>query len=164
MNPLPNRSLALQAYDGLDIPNHIDPDPTDEVVAYAESAFQRLLVASCTRLGPASGRYNCHGLVFAARRTNIPPSTLPHSIDIDRILNADVYEKIEPVPQVGDLIIYRSSDGFIDHSGLVSRVEKVGKQPIVFVWSMWGALGEFEHREEISPYQACNREYWRLKR
>lgn len=164
VNRNPNRSLEVQAYNGQDIPNHIDPDPTAGAIGLAETANERLLRASVNRLGPATGRYNCHGLVFASRRTNIPPSSLPDSVDINDLLEADEFERVNPPPQVGDIIIYRSQRGAVDHSGIVSRIEPVGQQPTVFVWSMWGGLGEFEHKEDLSPYTDCTREYWRLKR
>jgi hypothetical protein len=38
----------------------------------------------------------------------------------------------------------------------------VGAEPVVFVWSAWGGLGEFEHRVRASPYRGMP-EYWRLK-
>lgn len=164
MNPSPGRSLMLQAYNGEYIPNHIDPDPTSGAVALAEAAYRRLLKIPSIRLGPATGRYNCHGLVFAARRTNIPPVNFPDAINILDLLQADEYEPVHLSPQTGDLVIYRSPHGQVEHSGFVSRAEKIGRERIIFVWSMWGGLGEFEHREDLSPYDDCTREYWRLKR
>jgi hypothetical protein len=64
-------------------------------------------------------------------------------------------------PQVGDVAAYRDFRGEVEHTGVVCSVERVGSQPIVRVWSMWGSLGEFVHRAEVSPYSR-RIEYWRL--
>ena len=78
MNPRPGRSILLQAYDGSPIANSIDADPTDQLVELAKQESRvRLILASVRPLGPPTGRYNCHGLVFASRRTNIPPPAHP---------------------------------------------------------------------------------------
>src|SRR5713101_8328906 len=71
MNPSPKRSLDLGAYDGWPIPNEIDADPDANAIALARLGVPPGLPHQV--LGPPTGRYNCHGLVFASRRTNIPP-------------------------------------------------------------------------------------------
>ena len=169
MNPTPRRRLALQAYDGWDIPNSIDPDPTPGLVALAKESHRFAVAAAKAELGPPTGRYNCHGLVFASRRTNIPPINMPNAVDIDELLRRDQYERVEPPPRVGDVVVYRGPQE-IEHTGLVSWVDTVSssgtllRMPVVFVWSMWGGLGEFEHRTHASPYNDCDIEYWRLRR
>lgn len=158
MNPRPNRQLALEAYDGRPIPNSILVDPSEGAIKLAEMSY-RMLLHNVTKLGPPTGRYNCHGLVFACRRTNV--GVVGAEVSIDNLLRRDHYEQVSS-PQVGDLIIYRHNDQrSIDHSGIVCRLEPLGNQ--VFVWSMWGGLGEFEHQAGLSPYQDCSMEYWRLK-
>ena len=112
--------------------------------------------------GPATGRYNCHGLVFASRRTNIPPCGFTDAVSIDDILRRDIYQKVR-VPQLGDIAIYRNDAGEVDHSGIVCRTENIGSTGKVFVWSKWGALEEYEHPELGCPYADCKLEYWRLK-
>jgi len=162
MNPSPNRGLSLQAYDGTDVPNSIDPDPTPGQVALARQGCGMLLYA-VKQLGPATGRYNCHGLVFASRRTNIPPVGMAKVVDIDDLLQRDDCAPVSGPPQVGDIAVYRSSRGTVEHTGYVCRLETMGTASIVFVWSMWGGLGEFEHRVDQSPYHDCSIEYWRLR-
>jgi hypothetical protein len=170
MNPQPGRQLDLQAYDGWSIPNHIDAEPTSGYVSLAEnSPNAKILLASTRRLGPPTGRYNCHGLVFASRRTNIPPTGMSYDIDLEQLLLRDQYVRVQQPPQVGDVIVYRGLRE-IEHTGFVCRIERassggtVSVVPTVFVWSMWGGLGEFEHRAQSSPYTDCACEYWRLRR
>jgi hypothetical protein len=138
------RQLALEACDGWPIPNAIDADPSPGYVALAErSANAKIILAAARRLGPPTGRYNCHGLVFASRRTNIPPAQMPDAVDIDALLGHDRYAQVAPPPQVGDLVVYRGPTG-IEHTGFVCRVDTLSSVgissavPIVFVWSMWG--------------------------
>jgi hypothetical protein len=110
--------------------------------------------------GP-SGRYNCHGLVFGSRRTNIDHPCRP--VDIADLLRRDEFARSD-TPQCGDIAVYRSFSGRIDHTGVVSRVESLGNQEVTFVISKWGALEEVEHRAGQCPYSKdCTIEYWRLK-
>jgi hypothetical protein len=154
----------LQAYDGTNIPNSIDPDPSPQLVEMARFSQRRggLILAGSSVLGPPTGRYNCHGLVFASRRTNVPPASLLNAIAIDDLLAKDEYERV-PAPQVGDIVIYRSDSHEVEHSGFVSRIETIGSTSKLFVCSKWGALEEYEHLEHGCPYSDCSIEYWRLK-
>ncbi|HEU0009071.1 MAG TPA: hypothetical protein VFT34_04560 [Verrucomicrobiae bacterium] len=166
MNPRPGRSITVQTYDGSDVSNSIEFDPSPAMVAVQRRSLRRgnLILAEARPLGPPSGRYNCHGLVFASRRTNVPTVGLFDEGVIDDLLTRDVYEKISSLPQTGDIIVYRSDTGEIEHTGFVSRIEDISSVRIVFVWSKWGALEEYEHREKVCPYGNCTIEYWRLKR
>ena len=123
-----------------------------------------LILAGARPLGPPTGRYNCHGLVFASRRTNVPAAGVFDEGVIEALLTRDEYERIPSSPQVGDIIVYRSDSGEIEHTGFVNRTEDIGSVRKVFVWSKWGALEEYEHLEKICPYGNYTIEYWRLKR
>src|SRR5882724_1860093 len=140
MNPRPGRSITVQTYDGTSIPNSIDLDPTPEALEAARFSQRRssLVLTGLSVQGPATGRYNCHGLVFASRRTNIPPCGFTDAVSIDDILRRDIYQKVR-VPQLGDIAIYRNDAGEVDHSGIVCRTENIGSTGKVFVWSKWGA-------------------------
>jgi hypothetical protein len=119
----------------------------------------RLSVASADRLQPPTGRYNCHGLVFASRRTNIPAAG--DDINIAHLLRADGYERVVGLPRPGDVAAYVDPRGDIEHTGFVSTVEHVGSTPVIHVWSAWGVLGEFRHRVDQTPYSR-NVQYWRI--
>lgn len=124
-----------------------------------KSDHVRLSVAAADQLQPATGRYNCHGLVFASRRANIPAAG--DDIDIVELLRADGYERVVGLPRPGDVAAYVDSRGDIEHTGFVSTVERLGSTPVVHVWSAWGGLGEFRHRVEQTPYSK-NIRYYRV--
>lgn len=95
------------------------------------------------RNGP-SGYYNCHGLVFASRRTSIFPE------DIRRILIEDGYRQIgEQDVLAGDVVLYNNSDGDIEHSGIVIRRPELR---IPWVVSKWSTGEEFLHPALACPY------------
>src|SRR5262245_24115920 len=162
-NPLPQRAIPLTTYlgHGHDIPNHIDLDPTPGAIALARKPHTLLLAATGVRqVSQPTGRYNCHGLVFASRRTNIPPAGSDSAGLIDRILAEDQFVQVaEGQAREGDIVLWRQ-DREVDHTGVVCFVD----QPIrvLWAWSMWGGLGEFVHRLPLSPYTGCTLEYWRL--
>lgn len=152
-------NFQVFARDGWRIPADMGPDPSPNAVALASDP-NRVVLASAARLAPPTGRYNCHGLVFASRRARIPP--VETDVDIDEVLDRDGYRRVrDGGAQVGDVVAYRLEDE-IEHTGFVSRVERVGSAAVVFVWSAWGGLGEFEHRVQASPYKG-EPEYRRLK-
>ena len=164
MNPLPERSIIVQTYEGTGIENCIDVDPDDQAIqaAWAFGGMHRLLRhGDVAQLGPPTGRYNCHGLVFGSRRTNIPPVELDDPTLVDRVLADDGFRRT-PFCRIGDVVIYRNSSGEVDHSGIVVRIDRLGDARVPRVWSAWGQLGEFEHHELLTPYQDCQVEYWRL--
>jgi hypothetical protein len=69
-----------------------------------KSDHVRFSVVAADRLQPPTGRYNCHGLVFAARRANIPAAG--DDIDIAQLLRADDYERVVGAPRPGDVAAY----------------------------------------------------------
>lgn len=153
-------SFTVIARDGSRILASVGVDPAPGAVSLAREAH-RFVIAAATQLRPPCGRYNCHGLVLASRRAHIPPAGV--DVDLDDILCRDGYRPLRhhEAPKVGDIIAYRSN-GEIEHTGYVTRIERIGSVPSIFVWSAWGSLGEFEHRVQASPYRG-EPEYWRLR-
>jgi hypothetical protein len=164
MNPNPGRSIELQAYDGTNIANFIDVDPSPRLIQLTRQSIgmTSLVRAGLRILRPPTGRYNCHGLVFASRRTNIDHPALQYSVNIDDILRRDRYSRVNPPLQLGDIVAYRRPKGEIEHTGFLSRIERVGQTDVVFVWSKWGSLDECEHLETDYPFTDYQIEYWRL--
>ena len=59
--------------------------------------------------------YNCHGLTFAGRRTRVPDaSSVRIMIDEDGYQEVDRNSVLE-----GDIVVYYSSEGDLEHSGIV---------------------------------------------
>jgi hypothetical protein len=157
---LRRNAIPLVARDGSSIDNEIDPPPSPNLIALTLSKIDRVMLANTTELREASGVYNCHGLVFASRRTNV--RGIDRDLDIDDLLTRDGYQRVAG-PQVGNIIAYRDERGEIEHTGFVSAVDTIGMQPVTWVWSKWGALGERLHKAEHCLYSPKRIEYWRLK-
>jgi hypothetical protein len=110
--------------------------------------------------------------VLASRRSNV--GLIGLEIDVDEVLRRDGFSPLREgeEPHVGDIVAYRAmgvlarggveAAGEIEHTGFVSRVDTVGSTPVIWIWSAWGGLGEFEHRLEHSPYRGVP-QFWRLR-
>lgn len=164
MNPVPNRTLKLASYEEIDIDNRIWPDPAPNYVARSRREHP-LIWAAAKSVAPATGRYNCHGLVFAARRTSIDSTDPERPLDIEALLRQDRYRRVV-VPQEGDVVVYRDlSDGQIEHTGLVIEVARPSGEAsssMVKVLSAWGHAGTFTHALSSVPYNGAP-EYWGLR-
>jgi hypothetical protein len=89
--------------------------------------------------------YNCHGLTFGSRRTQVDwsPAT------IAMIIRDDGFEEIaDRDVKVGNVVIYYGEDGKPEHSGIV--VGKHGEFNVPLIWSKWGKGHEWVH-----PLGAC---------
>jgi hypothetical protein len=88
---------------------------------------------------------NCHGWVFTDGRFWLSPE------GVELILADNGYRPSE-TPGVGDLVVYRSRDGKLLHTGILRAGVESG---IVLVESKWGVLGRFVHSPDIHPYGDC---------
>ena len=162
MNPSPGRSLRLDTYDGQAVPNSIDADPSAEMVALAMKFGLKGYMPGPWIIGP-TGRYNCHGLTFASRRTNIPPAGDPNSLQVKDLLARDRYSLRVGTPRPGDIVSYTSAHGEIIHTGVVVRIDVLGDSRQIIVLSKWGGLGECEHHVNACPDAPDSKiEYWTL--
>jgi hypothetical protein len=121
------------------------------------------------RVSEACPVYNCHGLTFGSRRTQVSPP-------IRSILDDDGFDKITSEKEVrpGDIVIYSNARGEVEHSGFIvwrkrerliadSDTESV----IPMVWSKWGKGYEVIHAVGECPYldqEGDTVAYYRLKR
>jgi hypothetical protein len=105
--------------------------------------------------------YNCHGLTFAARRTQIFSAA-----EVRRILREDGYVRVasETEALAGDIIIYLSQVGDIEHSGIVTEILEGTLLPTMKVLSKWGAAHEVVHALRDCPYTGGNLEFYRLEK
>lgn len=96
-------------------------------------------------------------MTFASRRTGIYETSV-----IEQILHEDGYAEVssnEVLP--GDVIIYYSSDGDAEHSGIViSEKDEILRIPKVV--SKWGRYAEFVHWANQCPYSFVNARYFRI--
>jgi len=105
--------------------------------------------------------YNCHGLTFASRRTQV----IPESAGFGQILSDDGYERVDDSNGVrpGDVIVYFEEDGSPSHSGVVVWVKTSVFGAVPFVWSKWGRGQEAIHHFATCPYFVENVQYFRLQ-
>jgi len=112
------RSIPLATRTGRAVPNVQDLDlPPHRVRLYLDASKRRFPRAELRRL--PTGCYNCHGLTFASRRTQI----LDPSV-VEDILKDDGYRRIRfrGVMQ-GDLAVYYDRRE-IAHTGVIVAVER----------------------------------------
>ena len=110
------------------------------------------------RTSEANPVYNCHGLTFANRRTQVDYSFST----ISRILADDGFNEIpEREVRPGDVVVYYDSDGNADHSGIV--IAK-GDLNVPIVWSKWGKGYEVIHALPVCPYGTSDVKFYRILR
>jgi hypothetical protein len=140
------------------IENLHDTDaPTPGEILESQDLKKKYLAAT-HRPTAVSYTYNCHGLTFAARRTQIiDPS------EVRRLLTQDGYQKIDRTAVLaGDIVVYVGPDGDMEHSGVVMEVDRSMLIPIPMVLSKWGVAHEVVHRLTDCPYASMNIEYYRV--
>jgi hypothetical protein len=118
--------------------------------------YKKMFPQAIHRTGP-SRRYNCHGLVFASRRTAIIDSAV-----LATMLREDDYQEI-PLAEVmpGDVAIYWD-DGDMQHSGLVVEVSKNPTVPRIL--SKWAHLQEAVHWvHQAPPEYGADIHYYRIR-
>lgn len=103
--------------------------------------------------------YNCHGLVFASRRTWIDDAS-----ELGKILRDDGYVKVsENDIMLGDVLIYRDKEnGDYSHSAIVVELPGPQDYGIPLVLSKWSAYCEVIHRATYGPYEYSGSEYYRI--
>lgn len=102
--------------------------------------------------------YNCHGLTFGSRRTQIVDPA-----EVRKILTQDAYHKIGSADILpGDIVVYIGPNGDIEHSGVVMDVDKSALVPTPKVLSKWGVAHEVVHFLRDCPYASTNVEFYRV--
>ena len=150
-------SIVVQTSKGNDILNSRDEVNDSPFFKHSiESLKQKF--SNLTFKSEPSSTYNCHGMTFANRRTNIFEIS-----EIGKILNDDRYIHVnlkEVLP--GDIALYYSEDGDIEHSAIV--IQKPDNDlNVAFVISKWGSLHEVIHPIYICPYDTSNIRYFRCR-
>ncbi len=126
----------------------VGSEPLDE-----DDAFNVEFMESTIQRGPADRVANCHGWVFLDSQFLIPGEA------VQQILDDNGYEVVAD-PKAGDVIVYRSENRYIVHTGLVRGVLN---DDTVIIESKWGIEGVFLHAPEGTPYSTLF-EYYRSPR
>jgi hypothetical protein len=149
-------------------------NPIDNTQVWEHSRFEWHLLGEmldrftrAERVSEACPVYNCHGLTFGSRRTQVSPP-------IFSILDDDGFDKVPSEKDVrpGDIVVYSDIRGEVTHSGFVVWRNKVqlveGTQSVIpMVWSKWGKGYEMIHAVGECPYLENEGDvfaYYRLKR
>lgn len=112
--------------------------------------------AGAERVNEACPVYNCHGLTFGSRRTQVDAS----EATIQTILQDDGFEEVhEKFVKAGDVVVYYGDFGQVLHSGVVVQIGEFG---IPKIWSKWGKGYEWLHPLAACPYGSSKFRYYRL--
>lgn len=151
------RSLGIETRCGNHIVNDYNPSVPNAGDVLVCADLRRSWPEAIPRTSGPSYGYNCHGLTFAARRTQ-----LYNPSDVQHIINEDGYRQI-PIEHAlpGDVIIYRSREtGDFEHSGIVVKAKDGYLGPLIV--SKWGASQEFVHSYNHCPYSDAAAEFYRM--
>ena len=153
------RSIHFETRNGTPIANsQFLSIPVGHSVYFAQ--FQQDYPRVVCRAEPSSF-YNCHGLVFASRRTWVDDVQ-----EVRKVLHEDCYTEVASQNALpGDVILYFDEEGDIEHSGIVvSKPMKIIQStiPVPRVVSKWGMWREVIHYVGECPYSKSNTKYYRV--
>ena len=152
---MPN--LLLRTRQGNDIPNETSFMDLGDI-SREDKDFRKSLPNGSSPVNFGTQVYNCHGLVFAARR-----SWVFDKGTINIILGDDEYATInEKDAWIGDIVLYWSGE-ICEHSGLVIENAKNTVLGIPRILSKFGHLSEVVHYAHICGiYSGSPRTYHRV--
>lgn len=107
----------------------------------AEGRIKNAYAFALIRLAEADLNCNCHGWVFTGGRFWIEGRY------VDDILRDNDYREVTKA-RPGDLIVYRSDDGVVSHTGIVRQVS----EGLTLVEGKWGNVGRYLHRDRDQEY------------
>ena len=150
--------LALETAEKNKIPNAQSKELSTQDLLQVTDIEKKWGDKIIPRSGPTP-IYNCHGLVFASRRTGIFDNS-----SIRQILEDDRYHEIQKEDTLpGDIVIYFNK-GDIEHSGIIITVPSENLLKIPLVYSKWGKYSEVIHLQNQCPYNLSEIKYYRVVR
>lgn len=157
-NP-PMPTIAVETRQKTSIENEHDPSPPSPGDQMQADALRQRYSGAVHRPTAVGTTYNCHGLTFASRRTQIWKTS-----EVRKILAEDGYVRVPQQADVlpGDIVLYVDESGDIEHSGIVLHKEDLGLLPIVKILSKWGSAHEVIHGHMDCPYSLRSLEYYRV--
>lgn len=147
LEPNREKKIELQTSLGNDIPNAQIEAESPLMLKKQISELKTKFVGATFKSGP-SFIYNCHGMTFANRRTGIYEVK-----NIAKILSDDKFVEVDSSNvMAGDVVLYHSDNGDIEHSGIVLSKTQQGLFDIQIL-SKWGGGHEVIHSLYICPYE-----------
>jgi hypothetical protein len=145
-----SEKIILQTRKGNSIINkQIIEDTHDEDFIKTIRNIKANHIGAVARPNTISKIYNCHGMIFASRRTGIDQLD-----EIGKILYEDNYKPVDTKNILaGDIVLYFEENGEISHSGLV--IIPAPNHSFIaetFILSKWGDSCEVIHGLYNCPY------------
>lgn len=159
LNPTLSKSIILQTREGNDIENaqYFEISISDLNMGGKLEKQYKWGIKKRTEPSPI---YNCHGMTFASRRTWIFETD-----DINLIIKDDRYIEVSLVDVLpGDIILYFSNTGDVEHSGIVVVGPSQAALNVPTIISKWGIYCEFIHAANNCPYNYPHVNYYRIKK
>jgi hypothetical protein len=156
------QSIPLATRRGRSIENYVGEPTSPMLGAIRDGVIQDLMPRSAKEISGFDSSYNCMGLVFGARRVEIPPSSFGLIVEDD-----DYLEVNDPTVRVGDIVAYFSESNSVpEHVGIVVELPKLGATEAhgVVVLSKLGFHGEYLHPVLAVPQHFGFPRYWRVNR
>lgn len=152
------KSIPLTTRKGTSIRNHQQDTKVTNALS-VDSRFRAKYPKIVAERTDLSSYYNCHGLVFASRRTWVGD---PKQIKV--ILEEDCYVEVK-VQNVlpGDVILYYDNEGDPEHSGFVVSQSDKRTLMIPLVVSKWGHWREVVHWANDCPYEYQRAKFFRVE-
>ena len=151
-------SLALETRQASQILNDFEEGPITYGLSQQALAYQTDFPKCIHRMDTITITFNCHGLTFGSRRTQIRFTS-----EVSKIIAEDGYSKIERLSEVapGDVVLWVSEFGDYEHSGIVINIMDT-QPPVPIAISKWGRCQEVIHPVNSSPYGGRT-EFYRIK-
>lgn len=157
--------LALDSAEGKHVNNSQCNEPIPQATIKGfEARYKKLFPRIKDRPKTCTAAYNCHGLVFASKRTKIFDAA-----EVRALLDQDSYKKLKNEADVlpGDICLY-VRNGEIDHSAIVIELPQKGSVAFIpLVLSKWGNWAEVIHLAndcEWAREPDTKIEYYRIER
>ena len=150
--------LALETAEKNKIPNAQSREISPQELLKVKDIEKKWGEKIIPRSGPTP-IYDCHGLVFASRRTRILDNA-----SIWQIFEDDSYREIQKEDVLpGDIVIYFNK-GDMEHSGIIITAPSESSLKIPLVYSKWGKYSEVIHLQSQCPYNQSEIKYYRVVR
>jgi hypothetical protein len=156
---VPHRDIVLQTR----LRNHID---NTQPWHYADFEWKQLDTEprkwepfGAIRVNDVCPVYNCHGLTFASRRTEVDSG----QTTIAMILNDDGFEEVsERDAKIGNVIVYYDENGSPEHSGIMVERRQGAGIDMPIIWSKWGKGYEVVHPMTACLWGAMKKRFYRI--
>ena len=150
-------TIALETKRQTTIPNSLRMQRHSSAMQAAKTMWESF--HSSVQARSLSSVYNCMGMVFASRRTDIDPDHLR------MILADDGYHQLMRKEDLhfGDIVVYEDHNKTVSHVGIVADIRPnfSDASQVVTVLSQWGGDGEYFHLiDAVPPQLGQPSEYW----